>query len=98
MVVLVSGVVAGDEVVDRVVVFSVLLTVAGLPAGEGLMMVVLFPAGEAPPAGVTSVRCSQPERSAALARMQMICFIIRMGCPWWDKQESEARESSALSV
>jgi hypothetical protein len=55
------------------------------PAGEGFTIVVLFSvaaAGEAPPVvGVTTVRCSHAPRSAALARMQIIFFIIRMGCP-----------------
>ena len=61
-----------------VVVFVVLDDEEVPPAGEGLTIVVLFSVAgdaEAPAAGVTSVRCSQDERRAALARIQMICFI-----------------------
>ena len=72
----------GDAVVVVFVVLDELLELP--PAGEGFTIVVLFSvagAGEAPVVGVTSVRCSQPPRSAALARMQIIFFIFRMGCP-----------------
>ena len=68
----------GDEVV--VVFVVLLLDELPPPAGEGFTMVVLCSAGEAPPAaGVTSVRCSQAPRSAALARMQIIFFIVLNG-------------------
>ena len=50
------------------------------PAGEGLMIVVLLPAGEAageaPGATTFSVRCSHEARSAALAMMQMYLVIV----------------------
>ena len=67
----------GDAVVERLVVLLV-LEEEPPPAGEGFTMVVLCSvAGDAPPAaGVTSVRCSQPARRAALARIQMDFFII----------------------
>jgi hypothetical protein len=55
------------------------------PAGDGFMIVVLFSVFSAGDAvvvvGWTSVLCSQPPRSAALARMQIIFFICKMGCP-----------------
>ena len=70
--------VLGDAVVVVLVVLDELLDVPP-PAGEGFTIVVLFSvagAGEAPVVGVTSVRCSQAPRSAALARMQISFFIF----------------------
>ena len=70
---------AGEEVV------VVLLLELELPppAGDGLMIVVLLPAGEAageaPGATTFSVRCSHDARSAALARMQMYLVIVYLG-------------------
>ena len=63
-----------------VVVLVLELSVWLAPAGEGFTIVVLFSvlvAGDAAVVvvGWTSVRCSQPARSAALARMQMVFFI-----------------------
>ena len=79
---------AGDEVVAVLVFVVVALCVCvELSAGDGLTIVVLFSvfvAGEAPVVvvGLTSVRCSQPASSAALARMQMVFFIVGVwGCP-----------------
>jgi hypothetical protein len=72
----VSVLVPGDEVVvDSVGLL--LLDEVPPPAGEGFTIVVLCSAGAAAPpaAGVTSVRCSQAPRSAALARMQISFFI-----------------------
>jgi hypothetical protein len=67
--------VPGDAVV--VVFVVLLLDEVPPPAGEGFTIVVLCSAGAAAPpaAGVTSVRCSQAPRSAALARMQISFFI-----------------------
>ena len=105
------GVGAGVVVVVSVLVFDIGVDViAGIvvvelddeeapPAGDGFTIVVLFSvagAGEAPVVGVTSVRCSQAPRSAALARMQIIFFIYRMGCPVWDKLESRRAARLAL--
>lgn len=71
---LTGGVIAAVAV-GRIVVLVVVFVVAGLPAGEGLMMVVLLSAGEA--AGVTvSVLCSHAAKSAAPARMGMNFFIF----------------------
>ena len=98
----VAGVLASvaSELGDAVVVVFVVLELLEVPppAGEGFTMVVLFSvAGEAPPAaGVTSVLCSHAPRSAALARMQISFFIYRMGCPVWDKVESERGSRSVL--
>jgi hypothetical protein len=71
---------------DAVAVVLVFVVVAlcecvDVVAGDGLMTVVLFSvfvAGEAPVVvvGWTSVRCSQAVSSAALARMQMVFFIV----------------------
>ena len=74
--------VPGDDVVVLCVVL-LLLDVLPPPAGEGFTIVVLCSVGEAaaPAAGVTSVRCSQAPRSAALARMQIIFFIYEVGRP-----------------
>ena len=90
----VSGVIAavgaGVVVIVVLVVVSVDLVVS---AGVGLTMVVLFsvPAGAGETAGVVvSVFCSHAARSAALARMQMYFFIIRIGSPsFWTKAESK---------
>ena len=92
VVVIVVESVAGDEVV---VVVEEPLPVAG----EGLTIVVLFSvagAGE-PAAGVTTVRCSQDERRAALARIHMVFFIIFLGLSrFGDNWESEKPDHLAL--
>lgn len=74
---------AGDDVI---VVLELELLVP--PAGEGFTMVVLLSVlvpGDAAVVvvGWTSVRCSQPASSAALARMQIVFFIVVgwMICP-----------------
>ena len=67
--------------------------------GDGLTIVVLVSVpgdAVAPVAGTTSVRCSHPARRAALARMQMVFFIIFLGFPVRVKLESEKQSRSAL--
>jgi len=63
--------VAGVDVVDMLVVLVVFVSDFVAEAGDGFTMVVFVsvfpPAGEAPAAGVTSVRCSQAAKSAALS-------------------------------
>ena len=90
----VSGVAAGSVAVPGVpavpgtvvVVVVFMLVVAGVVAGEGFTIVVLVAAAGLGDVvvvvvvvGVTSVRCSQPARSAAAARMQMDFFIGLLG-------------------
>jgi hypothetical protein len=45
---------------------------------------VFFSAGAGEVGATTSVFCSQAPRSAALAKMQIIFFIVWIGCPSWD--------------
>lgn len=91
------AIIAGVAVAVVVVVLLELEEVP--PAGEGFTIVVLVSVpGDAvgPAAGVTSVCCSHAARRAALARIQMDFFIIRMGCPYRDKEESNAPQLSAF--
>lgn len=60
-------VVAGDMVVAGGIV------VAGDIAGLGVVVVIVV--------GCTSVLCSQPEKSAAVARIQIYFFIVWVGSP-----------------
>jgi predicted RNA-binding protein with TRAM domain len=69
---------AGEAVVVVLVLVLVLECECVPPAGDGFTMVVLFSvfvAGEAPGATV-STRCSHAPRSAALASMQIIFFMV----------------------
>jgi hypothetical protein len=86
---------AGAVVVVFVLVVSFVFSVAGFTT------VVLFStffsgAGEVVVVGATTVLSSQPARSAALAKMQNSFFIGLIGCPSWDKAESNRANSSAL--
>jgi len=68
-----------DMVAGIVAVGMATGVVVNVAVGDGLTIVVLVSVpgdAVAPVAGTTSVRCSHPARRAALARMQMVFFII----------------------
>ena len=75
--------IAGDGASDGEVPIVVFVFVVVVPvAGVGFTIVVLvsvFVPGDAAVGATVSVLCSQAARSAALARMQIYFFIIRMG-------------------
>ena len=78
--------------VDVVVVFvlvdvlvdSLVFSLTTVEAGFTIVVLfsVFFSAGAA--GATVSVFCSHAPRSAALARMQIIFFIVWIGCPSWD--------------
>jgi hypothetical protein len=89
-----------DELVGGVET-TVVLVVSFFSTAGGFTTVVLcsvfFSAGAGELAGATtSVFCSQAPRSAALAKMQINFFIVWIGCPCWDKGESNRGQFSAL--
>lgn len=90
----VIGVVIGADIGGDMVV------VAAVPAGEGFTIVVLLTVGAGDVVvvvGATSVRCSQPARSAALARRQMVFFIVFVGFdPLWTNEESDEAHRPVL--
>ena len=90
-----SVVVPGDDVV---VLVELLLLELEPSAGDGFTIVVFDSfLSVVPPAGVvTSVLCSQAAKSAALARMQIYFFIIRIGCLVWVKADSDQPHLPAL--
>jgi hypothetical protein len=74
--------------VDVIVVVLVSLVFSVVDGGFTTVVLfsVFFSAGAGEEAGATtSVFCSQAPRSAALAKMQIIFFIVWIGCPSWDK-------------
>ena len=78
------GVVAGGIGVVVVPIAGGVVVVVVAPAGDGFTIVVLVVvAGDGDATvvvvGWTSVRCSHAVRSAALARMQMVFFIVLIG-------------------
>jgi hypothetical protein len=84
-----------------VLLFVVVFVVSFFSVAGGFTTVVLrstfFSAGAGEFAGATtSVFCSQAPRSAALAKMQINFFIVWIGCPCWDKGESNRGQYSAL--
>lgn len=74
--------------VDAVVVLVSFSFDSLIVVEAGFTTVVLFStffSGAGEDAGATtSVFCSQAPRSAALAKMQIIFFIVWIGCPSWD--------------
>jgi len=75
-----------------VVSFSLTFSVVGFTTV--VLFSVFFSAGAA--GATVSVFCSQAPRSAALAKMQINFFIVWIGCPSWDKGESNRAGFSAL--
>lgn len=78
----------GVEVVVVFVLDELLLDLSVLDGG--FTTVVLFSvffsgAGEVVVVGATTVLSSHAARSAALAKMQINFFIVRIGCPSWTK-------------
>jgi hypothetical protein len=72
-----------EAVVVLVVVFvSLVFSVVDGGFTTVVLCSVLAGAGEA--GATTSVFCSHAPRSAALAKMQSIFFIVWIGCPSWD--------------
>ncbi|MEY2574618.1 MAG: hypothetical protein QOF80_105, partial [Verrucomicrobiota bacterium] len=91
-----------EELVGGVDVTVVLFVVVSFFSTAGGFTTVVvcsffFSAGAGELAGATtSVFCSQAPRSAALAKMQINFFIVWIGCPCWDKGESNRGKFSAL--
>ena len=84
---------------DGTVVVVLVFVVSFVFSVVGLTMVVLFSVfgpGEVPGATTVVSFCSQPPRSAALAKMQSSFFIGLDWLPILDKAESNRVNSSAL--
>jgi hypothetical protein len=80
-------------VVVFVLVVSFVFSVVGFTM---VVFVSFFSVGEDDAGATTSVLCSQAPRSAAPAKMQSNFFIVWIGCPFWDKAESNRANASAL--
>jgi hypothetical protein len=95
VVVVVLDELVGGVDVTVVLVVSLFSTVGGFTTV--VLCSVFFSAGTGELAGATtSVFCSQAPRSAALAKMQNNFFIVWIGCPCWDKGESNRGQCSVL--
>jgi hypothetical protein len=68
----------------------IVVFVAAAGLGDAAVVVVVVVVG------ATSVRCSHAARSAALAKMQMDLFMIRVWSCLWTNNKSDEPHDSAL--